>query len=909
MLQIKNIKKEYHTDSVVSKALNNVSLSFRDNEFVSVLGPSGSGKTTLLNIIGGLDSYDAGDLVINGVSTKEYKDRQWDTYRNYTVGFVFQSYNLIPHQTVLGNVELALTIGGYTKKESKKRAVDALKKVGLKDHINKRPNQLSGGQMQRVAIARALVNDPDILLADEPTGALDSETSVQIMNLLQEVAKDRLVVMVTHNPELAEEYSTRIIKLKDGEIIDDSNPFDIEKYEGKISELNYVKKSKMSGLTCLGLSFKNLLTKKRRTLLTAFAGSIGIIGISLILSLSTGVNQYIDDIQSDTMASYPITIDAETISMDSFIDMKEFETSNDNQENNNEGIYVDLTEMQITTSMIATNNLTEFKKYLEDESNGVEEYLGDNGIIYSYDIKYKIYTYDENDDLVDTDSDTSELIDSDDTSFSVNGNTMTAITTSSDNANFSEILKDENDLVNTSVKENYTILDGMWPTDYNEVVLFVNSNNTLDVDTLYQLGFISKDEYIEIYEKLENGEEVEDIKLEYENILEKEYYILTSNERYEENDNGNFDYLDDEYYISNSDEIKEGTLVKIVGIAKLNEDVENSLNSTAIGYTAKLTDYIINLSNESEVVKAQKETPETNVLNGMEFEAVDDDNKAADAKEYISNLGVSDKASTYMTIMYASGSYSDSSSTSSSSYGATTPDESTLAAMMDAWLENTPDNDILIAIYDSAISGSTYEENMADFGFVNYDEPTSINIYTDSFENKDNISRIIDEYNSGVDEEDKITYTDFVALLTSSLTSIIDVISYVLIAFVSVSLFVSCIMIGIITHISVMERTKEIGVLRALGASKKNISQVFNAETLLIGLCSGVIGVVATILMNIPITKIIQNLVENDMINVNLPFASMIILVVLSVIITIVGGLLPAKNAAKKDPVIALRSE
>lgn len=903
MLEIKNIKKEYHTDAVVSKALNSVSVSFRDNEFVSVLGPSGSGKTTLLNIIGGLDSYDTGDLIINGVSTKEYKDRQWDTYRNYTVGFVFQSYNLIPHQSVLGNVELALTIGGYTKKQSKKKAVEALNKVGLKEHIYKKPNQLSGGQMQRVAIARALVNDPDILLADEPTGALDSETSVQIMNLLKKVAKDRLVVMVTHNPDLAQEYSTRIIKLKDGEIINDSNPFDVDKYEGEISQLNYLKKSKMTGMTCLGLSFKNLLTKKRRTLLTAFAGSIGIIGISLILSLSTGVNQYIDDIQSDTMASYPIIIDSETIAINTLMNI---ENNNSLKQNNSSevGIYADLTKMQVTTSMVAKNNLTEFKKYLEDEVNNIDEYLGKNGIMYSYNPKYDTFTFDEENKLINTSEDTSKIIDDKETSFSVNGNMINAMQPTTTEGNFTEILKDENSLINDVVKESYSVISGQWPDKYDEVMLFVNSNKTLDIDKLYQLGFITKEEYKDIYNKLDNDENLsEGIHFNYDDFLNKEYHILTSNERYIKDKNGDFEYLDDEYYTLNQEKLKEGITVKIVGIAILNDDVDMPVVNSSIGYTAKLTEKIINLSNESNVVKAQKENIEKNVLTGLNFEALNDEEKINTTKKYISNLDISDKASMYMTIMYLSSNGAGNTSMM------VMPDEKVLATMMDNWLANTPDDKVLISVYESTISGATYDENMEKFGVINYDSPKSISIYTDSFENKEAIANKIQEYNSSVSEENKITYTDFVALLTNSLTTIIDVISYVLIAFVSVSLFVSCIMIGIITHISVMERTKEIGVLRALGASKKNISQVFNAETLLIGLCSGIIGVGATIFMNIPITNIIRELVDNDMISVKLPFVSVVILVVLSVIITIIGGLLPAKNAAKKDPVIALRTE
>ncbi len=908
MLQIKNIKKEYHTGTLIQKALDDVSLSFRDNELVSVLGPSGSGKTTLLNIVGGLDSYDSGDLIINGVSTKNYKDRDWDTYRNYTIGFVFQSYNLIPHQSVLGNVELALTIGGITKKESKKRAIEALTKVGLKDHIYKRPNQLSGGQMQRVAIARALVNDPDILLADEPTGALDSETSTQIMGLLKEVANDRLVIMVTHNPELAAEYSTRIVKLKDGKIIDDSNPFDIEKYTGEISQLNYIKKSKMSWFTSLGLSFKNLTTKKRRTLLTAFAGSIGIIGISLILSLSTGVNEYIDTLQSDTMSSYPIKIDAQATVIPTMT-QEGLESLENNYET--DGVYMDYTTLKVSSAMSATNNLTEFKKYLEDETNNITEHLGENGIVYSYETQYDIYTYDSEGKLVNTATDVSTLTDSDLEMPTPQNNPMTQMMGMT-SGNFSEMLKstEEGKFVNNAIIESYDMINGRWPENENELILFVDDDNTVGIDTLYQLGYITADEYKDIAEKIENEETVDTIKFDYTKVLDQSFYLLTSNERYVKNDGEDtFKYLDEEFYTTNEETLKEGLELKIVGVAKLKEDVSEDLVTTSIGYTTALTEYIIEKSNESEVVKAQEASKDVNILTGMSFEALTDEEKIEDTKEYISGLGVSEKATMYTNIMYASASAGGSSAQMGAMTGSQMPSEATLASMMDKWLVDSPDSTVLLAIYDSVIDGATYNGNMSDFGKINYDSPSSISIYTDSFEAKDSITAAIADYNTDVEEENQIVYTDFIELLTSSMTSMIDVISYVLIAFVSVSLVVSCIMIGIITHISVMERTKEIGVLRALGASKRNISQVFNAETILIGLCSGFIGIATTVLLNIPITAVIQTLVENDSIVVSLPMISIAILVVLSVLITVIGGLLPAKNAAKKDPVIALRTE
>ena len=897
MLQIKNISKVYKTGDLVQNALNNVSLTFRDNELVSILGPSGSGKTTLLNIIGGLDSYDTGDLIINSISTKDYKDRDWDTYRNYSVGFVFQSYNLIPHQTVLGNVELALIIGGVNKKEIRKRAVEALTKVGLKEHINKKPNQLSGGQMQRVAIARALVNNPDILLADEPTGALDSETSVQIMELLKEVAKDRLVVMVTHNPELANEYSTRIVKLKDGQIIDDTMPVKDEDITNKVSDLNKIKRAKMSFFTALSLSFKNLTTKKRRTFLTAFAGSIGIIGISLILSLSTGVNKYIDSIQSDTMTSYPIKIDKQTNVIPTGFENKFIEE----KEIDNTKIYADLTEIEIKSMMSTTNNLEKFKKYLEDNKDEVNKYLGENGIVYGYNTKYSVFSYDSKNNLVNESADTSKLKEKDDLNFQP---PMMAMMNKNTNANFSQIGKGTNgEVINKSVIDSFDVLNGRWPENKNEVMLFVNKDNCIELDVMYQLGYITANEYKEIIKKIENKEEVQKV-LDFDEVLKKEFYLAVEALRYVENENGTFKYLDDEHYSLNKEEVNNLIKLKIVGVAKLKEDITQTPVTTNIGYTSLLTEDIINKASNSAVIKKQEENKDVNVLTNMKFEALSDEEKINDTKKYILNLSVSEKANLYVSIMYA-----NNSSNSNSSMAGQNINENMLSNMMDKWVNETPNNEILLGIYDNKISGATYDKNMELFGKVDYNSPDSINIYTDSFENKDKITEIINNYNNSVDEENRIKYTDFVALLTSSMTSIIDVISYVLIGFVSVSLIVSCIMIGIITHISVMERTKEIGVLRALGASKLNISEVFNAETLLIGLCSGIIGIVATLLMNIPITMIIQKLVDNTDIAVTLPVVSGIVLVVLSVIITIIGGLLPAKNAAKKDPVIALRTE
>lgn len=840
MLQIKSISKQYKTGDLVQNALSDVSLNLRDNEFVSILGPSGSGKTTLLNIIGGLDRYDSGDLIINGISTKAYKDKDWDSYRNHTIGFVFQSYNLIPHQSVLSNVELALTISGISKSERRKRARKALMQVGLGDQLHKKPNQMSGGQMQRVAIARALVNNPDILLADEPTGALDTETSIQIMELLQEVAKDRLVVMVTHNPELAEQYSTRIVKLRDGRITDDSDPYEPKAEIQTEPEHKNMGRAKMSFLTSLSLSFNNLRTKKGRTLLTSFAGSIGIIGIALILALSSGVNLYISDIQKDTMTSYPITISSETVDMSSMMGagggmmggMTGGKT--DSETNLEDGVYADYSGIEVTASSVVENNLTEFKQYLDNPDSEIHQYLGENGIAYTYNINFDVYSYDSDEKLVNSNTDTENITGSEGQGeFGAGAGNMGNMSmmmndsaSSSDEENFSELMKGaDGDTVSKVITDSYDVLYGAWPEEYNEVVLVMDENNSIDAGTLYQLGLITADEYIEITDQIENGEEIEERFWNYEEISEHSFYMVPASDRYVKNGDGTFAYLEDDE--KNYDVLLENSVeLKITGIVKPVEDAENASISTSVAYTSKLTDYVIEHTNESQVVLAQEETPEINVLNDMEFE-----------------------------------------------------------------------------------EGTSYEENMEAFGKVSYDAPASISIYTDSFENKEAVSDCISKYNETAGEDNQITYTDYVELMTSSLTSIVDVISYVLIAFVAVSLIVSCIMISIITHISVLERTKEIGILRAMGASKRNISQVFNAETFIIGCCAGILGIGISLLLSIPINAILQNLLGAATLSVSLPITYAAILVVISIVITVIGGLLPAKKAAKKDPVIALRTE
>ena len=902
MLQLKNIVKTYTTGDLTQNALNGISVGFRENEFVSILGQSGSGKTTLLNIIGGLDRYTSGDLIINGVSTKAYKDADWDYYRNNSIGFVFQSYNLIPHQTVLSNVEMALTLVGVSPKERKSRAVAVLKKVGLGNHMNKKPNQMSGGQMQRVAIARALVNNPDILLADEPTGALDSETSLQIMELLKEIAKDKLVIMVTHNPELAEKYSTRIVRLKDGNIIDDSNPYTEAERPEKPKEK---KKISMSFLTALSLSFNNLRTKKGRTVLTSFAGSIGIIGIALILALSTGMNAYIEGVQKDTMTSYPITISSETIDMSGMMGVRKDAVSakrNDSSEGTiPDGIFADYNNLKTSqkiSSSIVKNNLTSFKRYLDDENSEIRRYLGENGVIYTYNVKFGVFSYNPAGELVASNAK------ADTSSGSAGGGTgilgrLNGGRTTSDAPNFSELMVGANgDVVSQVVTDSYDLLYGSFPKSYNEVILVVDSENGISAEALYQLGLITKQQYDDAAEKIKAGKEADEISFSYADLCAHEFFLVAACDRYEKNDNGTFSYIEDSV-LNEEKLLRNAVSLKVTGIVRPKEGAANATIQTPVAYTSLLTDYLIGHTNQSEIIKAQEATPDVNVLTGIRFRSADDHEKANDAKNYLRALPVSEKASFYQLMMYYSG---------STGAGAAL-DEASMAAALDIWLSGDPKEEILIKVYDEYLAGATYEENLEAFGKVSYDAPASISIYTDTFENKEAISDCIARYNESASEEEQILYTDYVALLTSSLTTIVDGISYVLIAFVSVSLIVSCIMIGIITHISVMERTKEIGILRALGASRRNVSEVFNAETFIIGCLSGLLGIGVSYLALFPINALIGKLSGIADLTAQLPVTSSLILILLSIGITMLGGLVPAKKAAKKDPVVALRTE
>lgn len=912
MLQIQNICKKYVTGDLVQTALDNVSLNLRDNEFVAILGPSGSGKTTMLNIIGGLDRYDSGDLIINGISTKKYKDRDWDSYRNHTIGFVFQSYNLIPHQSVLSNVELALTISGISRSERRRRAKEALEKVGLGNQLHKRPNQMSGGQMQRVAIARALVNNPDILLADEPTGALDSETSVQVMELLKEVAKDRLVVMVTHNPELANEYATRIVRVKDGHIVDDTDPYEIEQ---KLEEPQHknMGKASMSILTALSLSFNNLRTKKGRTFLTAFAGSIGIIGIALILSFSNGVNTYITDIQKSTMTSYPISIEAQTIDLTSIMQKGQSSMKDSDVTHELDGVYSNGTDIEMASSITTSftkNNLTEFKKYLDNPDSEIRKHIRENGIVYSYNTKFDVFTYDSEGAFVNTDGST--LKSSSQTSATnmmadmSNDNGMTMMTGSTGKTNnFTELLPGSDSAsVSQAVTDAYDVLYGNWPSSYDEAVLVMNKNNEISSAVLYQLGILPTSEYKEIMKRIDAGEEVtmDTEKISYEDICNKEYYLLPASDMYVKDDNGNYKSIVSDN-ASLKDKAADSIKLKISGIVRQNDDNDNALINKAVGYTKALTDYLMDYADKSEVVKAQRENKDINITNGMAFSPADDAAKIADARTYLTNLGVSDKASMFKNMMQMVYADNQQMYTQLMAMG-----EAQQAAMLDSYLEN-PDDSTLLSIYNSYISTGNYDDNMDSFGVISEDAPSAINIYVDSFEAKDAVSDCIKKYNEGASEDDKISYTDYVGLLMNSVTTIINVITYVLIAFVAVSLIVSSIMIGIITYISVLERTKEIGILRAIGASKRNISQVFNAETFIIGFCSGIIGIAITLLLLIPCNSIIHAVTDSTAVNAALPPVSAVVLIILSMVLTFIGGLIPAKNAAKKDPVTALRTE
>ena len=878
MLQLKNIVKNYVSGDTTVQALKGIDITFRDSEFVSILGQSGCGKTTLLNIIGGLDQYTSGDLIINGRSTTKYKDSDWDTYRNHTIGFVFQSYNLIPHQSVLSNVELALTLSGVSKAERRKRAVEVLEKVGLGDQIHKKPNQMSGGQMQRVAIARALVNNPDILLADEPTGALDSATSIQIMELLKEISKDRLIIMVTHNPELAEKYSSRIVRLLDGKVTDDTMPY--EPTDSRVTENNKAKRLKkkkgtsMSFLTALSLSANNLMTKKGRTLLTAFAGSIGIIGIALILALSSGFQSYIKRVEEDTLSSYPIAIEEEQDDYSSMMSAFMGQHVGEASEKEDAEIYSNNIISEVLNSMMSqvkVNNLADFKKFIEDRNNGFDELVSD--IQYGYSTTLNIYKEDTSDGIVQVNPST--VLDTIGMG-QLSGMSGSSMMNSSMMGGGSWDVWSELIGNRTLLESQYDVIAGRWPDAYNEIVLIVDENNEISDYALYALGLKDQNEVADTMTRLAKGEEIVSYKTEYtyEDILDLRYRLIVNTDFYsynEENDSYT-DVRDDED--SYRAAIADGIQLQVVGILRPDPDAVTGAVSGSVGYTSALMEYVINQINASNIVKKQAAAPETDVITGLPF--------TKDGEEV-------EMENTF--------------------------DITTLTPEQQAYLASLSQEelDTLMASYmQPATSSATYDGNMEAFGVADLEKPSSIMIYPVDFASKDMISDKISEYNDAVRaegrEEAVINYTDYIGLMMSSISTIINAISYVLIAFVAISLVVSSIMIGIITYISVLERTKEIGILRSIGASKHDISMVFNAETLIVGFVSGAMGIIVTMLLIIPINAIIKNL--SGISNVaGLPWLAALILVLISMALTFIAGLIPAKMAAKKDPVVALRSE
>ena len=1086
MLQLKKIVKDYTAGDSVVHALKGIDLQFRKSEFVAVLGHSGCGKTTLLNIIGGLDQYTSGDLVINGKSTRDFTDSDWDTYRNHSVGFVFQTYNLIPHQTVLSNVELALTLSGVSKAERRQRAKTALESVGLADQLYKKPNQMSGGQMQRVAIARALVNDPDILLADEPTGALDSETSVQVMEILKEISRDRLIVMVTHNPELAETYATRIVRVKDGEVVSDSDPYNAA--EDEKTEKPIGKKPSMSFRTALGLSLNNLMTKKGRTFLTAFAGSIGIIGIALILSLSNGIQTYIDRVQEDTLSSYPITIEAERMDMTSLVTsmmgVNAAEEEGEGGPHEKDAVYSNTIMYDLINSLMQTemqtNNLRDFKSYI-DAGSALKEHT--SAVKYSYDLNMNIYAKDVDGTIFK--SDVTDLLQTamgamyggDYSSyFAQFGASYSAMQV------WEEMLPPQDGsegLVNSLLTEQYDVIYGSWPKSYDEAVLIVNKDNEISDLVIYCMGLGSQEAVVETMEKMMNGEELDTFRehWSYEDICDMSFKIVLPAEYYQ------YDSLTGAYsdisttdagmdFLYNSDDV--GTRVKIVGILRPNEDAVSTMLSGAIGYTSALTDYLINKTADMEILKKQKDDPDTDVILNLPFltddYSVSDEQKYADITAYLSDRPISEKAAAYIAVQstpseayldaiisqqmngmtreliesQVTGTYAAQMGVDAEtvqSYISHMDDETLfsyvedalrqqiaeqyaagvetelgvltteqLAAFLDAALAAeplseeaaeaeapaAPDFDLsaltpeqimqlppeqlallpadvlaqlppemlmqlppeqlallpmdvlmqlppemlmqlqamapaqpeapaepeppagftmeqFLWLYDNympaTVSEGSYEGNLKLLGDVDLASPKTIHLYASTFADKDAIADAIEQYNDGVEEDDRIEYTDYVALLMSSITTIINAISYVLIAFVAISLVVSSIMIGIITYISVLERTKEIGILRAIGASKRDVSRVFNAETLIVGFCSGIIGIGVTLLLIIPINLIVHHLTDIQNLNAILPPQGAVILVIISMFLTFIAGLIPSGIAARKDPVEALRTE
>ena len=1000
MLKLNGIKKDYITGDSKVEALKGIDLELRSNEFVAILGQSGCGKTTLLNIIGGLDKYSEGDLSINGVSTKNYKDRDWDNYRNHSIGFVFQSYNLIPHQTVLQNVELALTLSGVSKSERKKRAKEALEKVGLGNQLKKKPSEMSGGQMQRVAIARAIVNNPDIILADEPTGALDSETSIQVMDILKEISKDRLVIMVTHNPELAEKYSTRIIRMLDGIITSDSKPLTQDEMTGE-AENEQVKKEKikkqkmpsMSLSTSFGLSLKNLISKKGRTILTSFAGSIGIIGIALIFAVSQGTTAFIDDVQEDTLSSYPITLEAQNIDMSQLIETF-IGAAESKSEHKNDAVYEKSAVYELLNALNTLeaneNDLKSFKAYLEKElaKKGEDNELKSavNGVQYTYDLNMLIYTKSVDGNIIRSDS--TELMteimreyfgmDFSGMISNMSGSSMMSASMSPASASlWQEMLEGQNgETINPLIKKQYDLIYGSWPNDYNEILLVVDQNNELDDTTLYALGVKPKEEITKVAEAVVNKQqiEVETKKWSYKEICAMEYKTILNSSCYVLDENtGKFTDLREtdaglNYLYAN------GIPLKVTGIIRANQDTSTTLLTGSICYTKKLTDYVVEKSKESAAIQAQLADNSTDIFTMLPFgensKNLSAQEKTVEFKEYLSKLNQKSKAETYSKIMSIPAkedlekflnnalknttrekieetlvpgivAQTNKSEDEIKTYLKDMKDEEIkemyssileeqyklqYASGVEAQLSAMPEAQKAAALdmavkgfteeqfstyYDQVLkfSDSTYESNLAKLGYVELDKPSSINIFATSFESKDVIENTITDYNNNVDDLKKISYTDYLGIMMSSITTIINAITYVLIAFVAVSLIVSSIMIGVITLISVQERTKEIGILRAIGASKRNISTMFSAETIIIGLISGLLGVGITYILCIPINAILKALTGLANLKAFVPIDVAIIFILISVLLTMFAGIIPSKSAAKKDPVVALRTE
>lgn len=872
MLELKNIKKTYKVGDIETKALDGISVAFRKSEFVAILGKSGSGKTTCLNIIGGLDRYDSGDLVIKGKSTKDFKDRDWDAYRNNSVGFVFQSYNLIPHLTIVENVEMGMTLSGVSGGRKRKKALEVLEKVGLSEHLHKKPNQLSGGQTQRVAIARALANDPEILLCDEPTGALDSATSIQVMDLIKEVSKDRLVIMVTHNPELAERYADRIVRFEDGRIVSDSDPHT----ERPKADEFCLKKTGMSFFTALKLSFRNLMTKKGRTFMISFAGSIGIIGIALILSLSSGVDNYIANVEADTLSSYPLSIEKSAMDMTSFVETMT-ESKGEKEERPLDRIYTDSMTSDMFNSLssgVTENDLRSLKEFFDSGESGIEEYVSD--IRYGYSTEMNIYRADTENGVVQVNPGKMyELMYGGETA--ANMEMLTSVTGGASSTDVWQELISNTELLS----KQYEIVDGRMPSSYDEAVLIVNENNEISDFTLYTLGIKPQSEVTENMQKVMEGGtfESEETDYSYDELTSQRFKLLLPTDNYEKDTvTGRWtDMSGSEIYVK--EKLDSALEIKIVGIIR---PASGSTVKTfgGIGYTRELTEYLVNAVNESDIVREQKADPDTDIFTGLAFENDDSPLTVEKLDSYVDSLPDSEREQYRSTVdgMYLSG----------------MTEEEVLSKFE--------------PLFESMKTDATYEGNLKLMGSSDIDDPSRIDIYPKDFESKDGIVALIEEYNRDLDEDERIRYTDYIGIMMSSVTTIINAISYILIAFVSISLVVSSIMIGIITYISVLERTKEIGILRSIGASKKDISRVFNAETVIIGSTAGVLGIGITLLLNIPINLIIEHLSGISGISA-LPAAGAVILIIISVVLTLIAGLVPSRVAAKKDPVTALRAE